>query len=177
MNGPGSGDGTSFTTARLRLDPTRERDLDSLHALWTEPGVRRYLWDDVIIPREKAEETLRASLASFARDGFGLWVLRLTGDQDLIGFAGLRRIAELPLEVELLYGLHPRFWKRGLATEASAAVLERGFARHGRERIWARADGSQCGLVPSHEASWHDALSGSGQRIGDRLSCDPSRGA
>jgi ribosomal-protein-alanine N-acetyltransferase len=130
----------SFTTARLRLDPTRECDLDSLHAIWTEPGVRRYLWDDVIIPREKVEETLRASLASFARDGFGLWALRLTGDQDLIGFAGLRRIAELPLEVELLYGLHPRFWKRGLATEASDAVLERGFARHGLERIWARAD-------------------------------------
>lgn len=126
MNGPGSGDGTFFTTARLRLDPTRERDLDSLHALWTEPGVRRYLWDDAIIPREKAEQMLRVSLTSFARDGFGLWVLRLLDDQELIGFAGLRRIPGLALEVELLYGLHPRFWKRGLATEAAAAVLERG---------------------------------------------------
>ena len=140
MNSFGSGDEPSFMTARLRLDPVREPDLESLHALWTEPSVRRYLWDDVIIPREKAEETLRKSLASFARDGFGLWALRLIGDQDLIGFAGLRRIAELPLEVELLYGLHPRFWGRGLATEAAAALLERGFVRHGLERVWARAD-------------------------------------
>jgi ribosomal-protein-alanine N-acetyltransferase len=130
----------SFATARLFLEPCREPDLDALHALWTDPGVRRYLWDDQVISREKAEETLAGALATFARDGFGLWTLRTAGENGLIGFAGLRRIAEVPLEVELLYGLYPRFWGRGFATEASLSVLDRGFDRHGLERIWARAD-------------------------------------
>ncbi|HEX2728483.1 MAG TPA: GNAT family N-acetyltransferase, partial [Rubrobacteraceae bacterium] len=43
-----------ITSARLRLRPLVPNDLDAVHRLWTEPEVRKYLWDDEIISREKA---------------------------------------------------------------------------------------------------------------------------
>ena len=57
----------------------------------------------------------------------------------LIGFCGLRLMDGGP-EVELMYGLAPAHWGRGLVTEGAAAWLARGFERDGRERIWALTD-------------------------------------
>jgi RimJ/RimL family protein N-acetyltransferase len=60
---------TALDTARLRLRPYRDSDLDALHRLWTDPDVRRYLWDDTIIDRQLAEATMRASIACTAEHG------------------------------------------------------------------------------------------------------------
>lgn len=45
--------------ARLRLRPVVEEDLEELWALWTDPQVRQFLWDDVVIERDQARETIR----------------------------------------------------------------------------------------------------------------------
>jgi RimJ/RimL family protein N-acetyltransferase len=113
-------------TTRLWLRPCVESDLDALHRLWTEPAVRYYLWDDQVISREQAATALRTSVDSFARHGLGLWAVCLSFHDELIGFCGFRRPAE-GQEIELLYGLHPLYWKRGFATEAVNAVLRYGF--------------------------------------------------
>jgi len=55
--------------------------------------------------------------------GFGLWLLHDGGDQ-VAGRAVLRHLlVDGTDEVELGYGLHPRFWGRGLATEVAKALL------------------------------------------------------
>lgn len=136
-----SGDWRSYEieTARLRLRPCVESDVDALHRLWTDPDVRRYLWDDAVITREQAEEVVGASVESFDAHGFGQWVICLREGGELIGFCGLRRFGEPP-EVEVLYGLAPPFWGRGLATEATRAMLADGFGRLGLGRIYAGTD-------------------------------------
>ena len=49
-------------SARLRLIPFENSDLVRLHALWTDPDVRRYLWDDETrLDGEWRFETFRAS--------------------------------------------------------------------------------------------------------------------
>ena len=111
---------------RLTLIPFHPQHVDDLLALWTDPQVRRYLWDDEVISRQQAAEVIEASLASFREHGFGLWALAPTGDDEIVGFAGIRRFGD-DGEVELLYGLRPDCWGCGLATEASRAVLEYGF--------------------------------------------------
>jgi RimJ/RimL family protein N-acetyltransferase/putative intracellular protease/amidase len=126
-------------TARLRLRPYRESDLDALHALWTDPDVRRYLWDDKLIERDVSERTMRGSMASTAEHGFGHWAVCPAGRDELIGFCGLMYIGDTR-DVELLYGLLPAHWKQGLATEAAAAMLRFGFEDHGLERIYAITD-------------------------------------
>ena len=45
-----------LTTERLLLRPIKPTDEAELLTLWTNPDVRKYLWDDVIIPVEKVKE-------------------------------------------------------------------------------------------------------------------------
>ena len=52
-------------TARLRLRPLTVADGGDLHRLFTLPGVRKYLWDDEVIPLERAAVLVEASVASF----------------------------------------------------------------------------------------------------------------
>jgi [ribosomal protein S5]-alanine N-acetyltransferase len=114
-------DNRQLTTDRTVLRPLEESDVSVMHALWTNPGVRKYLWDDAIISAEQAAEAVAASNAHFYTRQFGLWAVceRLTGD--VIGFCGFRP-AESG-EPELLYGLWPRYWGQGLAHEAARAAL------------------------------------------------------
>lgn len=129
----------AIDTPRLRVRPYRESDLDALHRLWTDADVRRYLWDDKIITREVAADTMQASMASTAEHGFGHWAVCPAGADALIGFCGLRLIDETA-DVELLYGLAPAHWHRGLASEAGRALLRFGFEAIRLPRVYAITD-------------------------------------
>jgi ribosomal-protein-alanine N-acetyltransferase len=127
-------------THRLLLRPVRPEDEDALFGLWNDPQVRRYLWDDQPVAREVVREQIALSQQDFRERGFGLFGLYLTEQPGaLIGFSGLRRI-DGGADVEVLYGLLPGFWKRGLATEAAQAVLRLGFEQLGLEEIFAGTD-------------------------------------
>ncbi|MCI0692329.1 GNAT family N-acetyltransferase [candidate division KSB1 bacterium] len=126
-------------TRRLSMRPFTMNDVDVLHRLWTDPQVRKYLWDDIVIPREQAVEVVESSIASFEQRGFGLWAVFPKNEDELIGFCGFRLFDDPP-EVEILYGILPSHWRQGLATEAAIAMLRCGFEEHGFERIFAGAD-------------------------------------
>lgn len=130
---------TAIDTARLRMRPYRDSDAGALHRLWTDPDVRRYLWDDKVISAELASGTMRASIACTEEHGFGHWAVCEPGRDELIGFCGLKFMDDGP-EVELLYGLYPAYWHRGLATEAGHAMLRFGFEGFGFARIYAITD-------------------------------------
>jgi ribosomal-protein-alanine N-acetyltransferase len=121
-------------TARLRLRPCTSDDLDALHRLWTDRRVRRYLWDDVVISRERAASTLADGIASFARHGFGLWTVTPRDEERLIGFTGLR-LTPGTYDVEVVYGMTPERWGEGLASEAVRGVLAFAFAVRRLERV------------------------------------------
>ncbi|MGH9369287.1 MAG: GNAT family N-acetyltransferase [Thermoanaerobaculia bacterium] len=129
----------AIETERLALRPAATEDVDGLYRLWTHPEVRRFLWDDLAIARERAAAVVEDSLASFEKEGLGLFVAALRPDPRLVGFCGLRRFGE-DREVEILYGIEPGLWGRGLATEAARAVLRHGFENLALDRIFAGAD-------------------------------------
>jgi ribosomal-protein-alanine N-acetyltransferase len=118
-------DHLTLTTKRTTLRPVGPGDVLTLHALWTDPEVRRYLWDDVSISEEHAAEVVAASGADFAAHAFGLWAIYDNVSAQLAGFCGFK--PSEAGEPELLFGLWPRYWGRGLATEASRAVLSYAF--------------------------------------------------
>jgi len=126
-------------TARLRLRPLVLDDVNALHAHWTDKNVRKYLWDDVIIPRAQVVEVVESSIANFAQHGFGFWALFPKDKPELIGFGGFRFFGEPP-EIEILYSLTPEYSGQGLATEAARAMLRYGFEEHQFARIYAGAD-------------------------------------
>jgi ribosomal-protein-alanine N-acetyltransferase len=129
----------AIETARLRMRPYVESDVDALHRLWTDADVRRYLWDDKVIDRATADETMRGSMQSTAEQGFGHWAVCSPGSDALIGFCGLKSMDE-SADVELLYGFLPAYWRRGLATEAAHAMLRFAFEEHGKPRVYAITD-------------------------------------
>ncbi len=129
----------TLLTARLTLRPWTVDDVDRLHALWADPDVRRYLWDDVVITRERAQETIRSAIESAARERFGQWLVLESTSENLAGFCGLSR-REPGADLELMYGLAPAWWGRGFAVEAAQAVLAYAFRTRGLERVTAATD-------------------------------------
>jgi RimJ/RimL family protein N-acetyltransferase len=126
-------------TARFVLRPIEPADRAALHRLWTAPEVRRFLWDDRVIDLATVDGVIARSAASFAGEGFGLFALREPGGAELLGAVGIYRLAP-ELEPELIYSLAPACWGRGLASEASRAVISDAFGRLGFARVLARTD-------------------------------------
>jgi RimJ/RimL family protein N-acetyltransferase len=117
---------TTLRTERLHLQPFDPREAAELHALWTRPEVRRYLWDDEVIPSTQTEEILHHNQRLFATEGYGLWSIRPKGETLLVGFGGYWHFREPP-ELELILGLGGDSWQQGFATEAGVALIRFGF--------------------------------------------------
>jgi [ribosomal protein S5]-alanine N-acetyltransferase len=129
---------------RFVLRPWTLADVDALHSLWTAPEVRRYLWDDVVITRDVAEQLVKSHLGTAARDGIGFWaILALLPVESIglpiAGFCGFRYIDNGP-DIELLYGLRGVHWGKGFATEACLATIEYLWRSTKIDRVYARTD-------------------------------------
>ena len=131
--------GREIETERLSLRPLAESDLDSLHQLWTEPGVRQYLWDDEVIPRERTKTIIQTSQRSFETNGYGLWSVLLRSEFAMIGFGGFWNFHDPP-RLELLYGITASRWRQGFASEVARAMIRYGFEVLSFERIEASTD-------------------------------------
>lgn len=112
-------------TNRLNLRPCQMSDLSAIHQLWTESAVRRYLFNDRPIALEEARSFLESSTASFANQGYGIWLFFEHHNDRIAGFTGLLHASqESP---SLIFGTQPQLWGRGYAREAAAAVLDYAF--------------------------------------------------
>ena len=123
-------------TARLRLRPFGAGDLDGLSRITADPEVMRYIGDGRPITRDETEANLQNIIESFRRRGFGRWAVVGKAGGGLLGYCGLARPSESP-GVELVYLLGRESWGRGLATEASMAVLRYGFEELKLGRVYA----------------------------------------
>ncbi len=127
-------------TSRLILRPFAHEDVDALHALWMEPAVRQYLWDDVTISRDVAQQVFDSHLATVERHGIGYWCVYVAHESAPVGgFCGFRFIDNGP-EIELMYGLREELWGKGLATEACGAALTYLWWTTGFKQVYARTD-------------------------------------
>jgi ribosomal-protein-alanine N-acetyltransferase len=113
-------------TERLTLEPFAIKDLALLHTTFTDPFVRKYLWDDEVISLEQTADILQTNSRHFENDHWGLWKIIVKADQGYAGFAGLWLFFDEHLP-QLLYGLLPGKAKQGYATEAAQAVINYAF--------------------------------------------------
>jgi [ribosomal protein S5]-alanine N-acetyltransferase len=113
-------------TERLILREFDEGDVEPFYRLGSDPAVTRFTGDR-LTDRAHAQEILRSHpLADYQAHGFGRWACVLRSSGAVIGFAGLKYLAELD-DVDLGYRFLPSYWGQGLATEAGAAALSFGF--------------------------------------------------
>jgi RimJ/RimL family protein N-acetyltransferase len=133
-------------TERLVLRPVTGDDHPALLAHWTEPDVRRYLFDGAPLSSAEVAETIEESIGDFAAYGYGIWLIELgsgTGSgpspgPGRVGTAGLRPLEESGLEI--FYSLAPGAWGHGYATEAARAVVEYALGPLGLPEVLAEVD-------------------------------------
>jgi ribosomal-protein-alanine N-acetyltransferase len=133
-------------TERLVLRPVTGDDHPALLAHWTQPDVRRFLFDGAPLSSAEVAETIEESKGDFAAHGYGIWLIELgsgpgsgpSPGPGLVGTAGLRPLEESGLEI--FYSLAPAAWGHGYATEAARAVVEFALDSLGLPEVLAEVD-------------------------------------
>jgi RimJ/RimL family protein N-acetyltransferase len=141
-------------TARLRLRPYEAGDLDAMAEMFGDPEVTAFTY----LGRQDREGTARV-LTEYREfhlaNGFGMYAILDGATGDYYGEAGLF-VPPAAASAEFLalrYALNRAAWGKGIATEASSAVIEDAFGRLEKPAIIA-------GVVPDNLPS---------MRVMDRL--------
>ncbi|MCX2720486.1 GNAT family N-acetyltransferase [Lentiprolixibacter aurantiacus] len=132
-------------TERLILREMLPSDETNMLRLHSHPQVQQYTGDTIITTLEGIHGKIEEKIAEYKKYGYGRWVAILREEMEFIGWAGLSYLPEFD-EIDLGYRFLPEFWGRGLATEASRAILKYGFEELKLNRIIAMA-------LPDNEAS------------------------
>jgi RimJ/RimL family protein N-acetyltransferase len=124
----------AFGTARLTFERLTAGHLPEMRRFQTDPAAMQYI-GGVRTPEQTAAYFER-NLRHWDEYGFGIWVLREAGREEMAGVGVLRHLlVEGVDEVETGYGFFPEYWGRGLATEVAVACLDHGFNRVGLDSI------------------------------------------
>lgn len=151
-------------TERMLLRPIALDDVDLLVELDSDPAVMRFINGGEPTPRAEAEGIVRRSL------GHRWLAFHKTGGA-FVGWFGMRKSDDTGRERELGYRIRRADWGKGLATEASLAVIATAFTTLGTDRIRAetmavntasRRVMERCGLhyVRTFHLDWDDPIEG-----------------
>ena len=128
-----------FETQRLLLKPILENDLNTLHSIFINPYIRKYLCDDHVFSLSQVEEMLRVNQKLFDEEKIGLWFIKTKNENKIIGFVGLWYFFD-EKQPQLAYALLPEATKKGYATEAATKILEYCFNELGYQYLLASCD-------------------------------------
>jgi [ribosomal protein S5]-alanine N-acetyltransferase len=103
-------------TARVIGERLRESDLAEFQRIYQDPDVMAWLGGP--IPAESVAAFVTRQIEHWERYGFGIYVLRDPQDGAFVGYAGILHIFVAGVdEVEIMYGIHAKYWNKGLTTE------------------------------------------------------------
>jgi RimJ/RimL family protein N-acetyltransferase len=123
-------------TARLRLRPWCDADLEPFAALNADPRVMEFFPSR--LSREQSDAVATRIRNHFEQRGFGLWAVEVPELAPFIGFVGLSIPsfeAHFTPCVEVGWRLAHEHWGRGYASEAATAALDFGFRELGLDEI------------------------------------------
>lgn len=130
----------SLNTARLRLRPFEDADVDSLFTLHTNPNVLRY-WDSPAWKERSRGEKFIKKCRTIAEEGSGARVAvdRLS-DGAFIGWCSLTDFNPDFRSAALGYCYTDEVWGQGYATEVARAVLGWAYDTLDLNRVQAETD-------------------------------------
>lgn len=129
-------------TERLVLRRFTTGDVDNLVGLDADPDVMRFVSGGIPTSRDEIEnEFLPAFLGYYQRyQAYGFWAAIEKSTGDFLGWFHFRpREGSAPDQVELGYRMRKSAWGKGYATEGSRALIRKGFAESGVQRVTAEA--------------------------------------
>ena len=133
-------------TERLILRQLTTDDSKFILELLNDPSFIRNIGDRNVRTIEDAcSYILNGPVASYTKNGFGLYVVLIKETNESIGMCGLIKRDGLE-DVDIGYALLPRYWSKGYAVEAARATMAYGRDVIGLRRLVAVVD-------PANEAS------------------------
>ena len=117
---------TGPETERLEHRAFTMDDADAFFALNSNSDVMRFTGEPVLPSLDAAKQAI-AHYPDFDVVGYGRWACVLKQSQTIIGFCGLKYLADLDA-VDVGYRFLPQYRGRGFATEACTASLDFGFS-------------------------------------------------
>ena len=147
-------------TPRLLLRPFGPGDAESIHPIYADPVVMRYVATGPMADLSVTERLLQDYEAHQKRLGYSFWAVIERSSGELIGDSGLYRTPAG--EVELGYTLGLPWWGRGYATEAASAWLSCAFGPLGISEVVALAE-------PANAASMRVLEKLGMRRTGERI--------
>lgn len=112
-------------TKRLTLQPWQLDEIEAAFQLWGDPKVMALLDARGGLTHEQAREKMEKEIARQNELGVSYWKTTETATGQLVGCAGLQPWQYTPDKDAWEVGFHlvPRFWGKGMATEAATAAI------------------------------------------------------
>lgn len=115
---------TILETERLRLREFSLNDAEFVLELVNTPSWIQYIGDRKIRTPGLAEEYIQETIQkSYAKNGFGLWLVELKETKEPIGMCGLVNRESLE-DVDIGFALLPEYFRNGYTYEAAKATLK-----------------------------------------------------
>jgi RimJ/RimL family protein N-acetyltransferase len=130
---------TILETDRLILREFILEDLDEVFRLVSDPDVTRYIGDVCKSVEDARKRMVEQTFRDYEKFGYGRWAVVCKSTGKVIGAAGLKFLDDVG-EVDLGYSFFKEHWGKGLATEASRAVVAYGVDNLQIQRIVGIAD-------------------------------------
>lgn len=134
-------------TERLILRPLTEGDAGFIFKLVNDPSFIQNIGDRNVRTLEDAKRYItNGPVTSYARNGFGLYLVELKDTGEPIGMCGLIRRSILN-DVDIGYAYLPRYWSKGYAIEAALAMKQYAQDVIGLKRMVAVVDPQNTGSI------------------------------
>ena len=134
-------------TDRLIMRDVLETDVDGMFELDSDPLVHKYLGNNPIKTKDKAEKIIQFIQKQYKELGIGRFAAIEKSTGDFIGWSGLKfntgKKEALNGRIDFYdvgYRLIPRYWGKGYATESSVAILDFGFNKLNIDTICGAAE-------------------------------------
>lgn len=135
-------------TERLIIRHLSDDDAEFMLELLNDPAFIQNIGDRKIRSLDGARAYIQnGPVASYAKHGFGLYLVQLKETGESIGISGLIRRDQLD-DVDIGYAFLPKFWSKGYAIESARAIKQYAHNVIGLKRMVAITD-------PNNAASIH----------------------
>jgi len=133
-------------TERLTLRQFTADDASFILELVNEPSFIQNIGDRGVRSLADAVKYIETGpVISYARNGFGLYLVQLKESGESMGMCGLIKRPALD-DVDIGYAFLPKFWSKGYAVEAALAVKEQARSL-GLKRLVAITDPANTGSI------------------------------
>ncbi len=119
----------------IRLRGVQESDIDGIFQLFSDPQVMRYWSRGAMTEQGEAIAFANSLVDDFIKRDALRWVIADLNSDQLIGTCALYELNPQHARAGLGYALMPKYWGKGLASEAATLAISYGFFELGLHRI------------------------------------------